>query len=77
MLCSPGKFKFVQWEVCILSSVHILHDTGRGVVITLGDGLIITPDPGQEAGRGGGGGGPGVSGDLVVWQITGLVSRPH
>ena len=42
--------------------MHILHDTGRGVVITLGDGLIITPDPGQEAGRGGGGGEPGVPG---------------
>ena len=42
--------------------MHILHDTGRGVAITLGDGLIIAPDPGQEAGRGGGGGGPGVPG---------------
>ena len=42
--------------------LHILHDIGRRVVITLGDCLIITPDPGQEAGREGGGGGPGVPG---------------
>ena len=42
--------------------MHILHDIGRGVVITLGDGLIIALDPGQEAGRRGGGGKPGVSG---------------
>lgn len=76
LLCNPGKFKFVLWEVYIFSCVHILHDTGRGVAITLGDGLIITPDPGQEAGREGGGGRPGVSGEWGVWQITGLVSRP-
>ena len=43
-----------------------LLGTGSGVAITLEDSLIIAPDPGQEAGRGGGGGGPGVFGELGV-----------